>query len=94
MHSFFGCGIDDEMRVGKFDDSKFDVVVFDEINLNDLKFLTRIKQYCDNHPEKIILATGDVFQNDPIDPLSTAFEHKQYSNQITSVIFHNCLARE
>jgi hypothetical protein len=35
VHSFFVCGIDDEMRVGKFDDSKFDVVVFDDINLND-----------------------------------------------------------
>ena len=57
VHRFFGCGITEESRSRPFDDSKFDVIVFGEIYLNDLPFLSKIYKYINNHPEKIILAT-------------------------------------
>ena len=89
VHRFFGCGITEESRSKPFDDSKFDVIVFDEIYLNDLHFLAKIYKYINNHPEKIILATGDTFQNDPIMPLSSRFEHEEYADHIMSILLPN-----
>jgi hypothetical protein len=87
VHTFFGCGISEDVKVSRFDDSRFDVVVFDEVYLCDLKFLTKIKHYCDEHPDKLVLGTGDTLQNEPINPLSTQFEHDTYANHIMSIIF-------
>ena len=74
VHTFFGCGISDDVRMSRFDDSDFHAIVFDEIYLNDLKFLTKIKHYSDN-PQKLVMATSDTLQNEPINPLSTQFDH-------------------
>ena len=46
----------------------FDVIVFDEINLNDVKMLNVIKKYMCAHPDKFYICTGDSYQCDPIDP--------------------------
>ena len=89
VHRFFGCGITEESRSRPFDDSKFDVIVFDEIYLNDLPFLSKIYKYIHSHPEKIVLATGDTFQNDPVMPLSSRFEHEPYAEHIMSILFPN-----
>jgi hypothetical protein len=75
--------------MSRFDDSNFQAIVFDEIYLNDLKFLTKIKHYSDNNPQKLVMATGDTLQNEPIAPLSTQFDHDDYANHIMSIIFPN-----
>ena len=51
--------------------------------------LKEINEYSENHPEKIILATGDPNQNKPVDVLSTEIEHKTYANHCISIIFPN-----
>ena len=71
----------------KFDDAPYGVIVFDEIYLNDLTMLRKIRKYSLNHPEKIILATGDTSQNKPIDVWSTEIEHKTYAYHCISTMF-------
>lgn len=73
----------------KFDDSLFDVIVFDEIFNCDLLILRRIYEYSLKNPHKIILATGDSDQNRPVELWSTEIDHKEYSYHCISVIFQN-----
>jgi ATP:corrinoid adenosyltransferase len=49
----------EESRIKRFDDTAYDVVVFDEIFLMDTRKLARIKRYAEEHPEKLVIATGD-----------------------------------
>ena len=43
INEFFGFGIDENMKVGKFDDSSYDVIAFDEFLFSDVPNLRRIK---------------------------------------------------
>jgi hypothetical protein len=40
----------------------YDTIVFDEIFFSSIRKLARIKRYCDEHPDKIVIATGDTSQ--------------------------------
>ncbi len=60
--------------MNKFDDSAYDSMVFDEIYFGDIQKMARIKNYCDANPGKIIIATGDTSQLQPINELSNQFE--------------------
>jgi hypothetical protein len=73
--------------MAKFDDSGFDTIVFDEIYMSDLQKLARIKKYCDEHPDKIIIATGDTSQLEPINSLSNQFKYDYYSDHCINQIF-------
>ena len=53
--------------MAKFDDSPFDTIVFDEIFFSCVRKLARIKRYCEERPEKIVIATGDTNQLECID---------------------------
>ena len=88
-NTFFGVAVSEEAKMNKFDDSPYDVILFDEIYLNNLLFLRTIKEYSETHPENIILATGDPNQKKPVDVLSTEIEHKTYANHCISIIFPN-----
>ena len=48
---FFGVSVSEEAKMKKFDDSPYDVIVFEEIYLNGLVILRKIKEYIDNHPD-------------------------------------------
>ena len=86
---FFGVSVSEEAKMKKFDDSPYDVIVFEEIYLNGLVILRKIKEYIDTHPDKIILATGDPSQNKPVEILSTEIEHKIYADHCISIMFPN-----
>ena len=49
--------------------------------------LARIKKYIADNPKKIILATGDTKQNDPIDPLCDNLEPEQYAMHCINMLF-------
>ena len=76
-----------DAKMRKFDDSLFDVIVFDEIFKNDLIILNKIKHYVEENPDKIILATGDTDQNKPVNLLSTEIEHKEHAYHCVSMLF-------
>jgi hypothetical protein len=73
----------------KFDDSPFDVIVFDEIFLNNIRMLAKIKKYAEDNPDKIVCATGDTTQNKPVEVWSDIIDHKEYAKHCISVIFPN-----
>ena len=62
VNRFFSIGMTEDTKMAKFDDSPFDTIVFDEIFFCSVRKLARIKRYCDEHPEKIVIATGDTNQ--------------------------------
>ncbi len=63
----------------KFDDGNDETNVFDEIDMSDLQKLARSKKYCDEHSYKIIIATGNTSQLEPINSFSASL--------ITTTIF-------
>jgi hypothetical protein len=84
---FFGVGLTEESRSARFDDAKYDVVVFDEIFLLDTRKLARIKKYAETHPEKIVLATGDTNQLEPVEPMTNTYHDTEaYTNQCVDLI--------
>ncbi len=87
MNKFFGIGLTEETRHTPFDSSQYDTVVFDEIFFANIKNLSRIKRYCDEHPEKIIIATGDTDQLECIDLITNQKNYDEYCNFCINVIF-------
>ena len=55
--------------------------------MSDFLKLTRIKTYCDEHPDKIIIATGDTSQLEPINSLSNQFDYDYYSDHCINQIY-------
>ena len=87
MNKFFSISISNTETKTKFDDSEFDTIVFDEIYFSDLQKLARIKKQCDEHHDKIIIATGDTSQLEPINSLSNQFTYDYYSDHCINQIF-------
>ena len=54
--------------------------MFDEVFFYSVRKLARIKRYCDEHPEKIVIATGDSNQLETIDAISNQLNYDDYTN--------------
>jgi hypothetical protein len=80
-------GITDEERISKIDTSLYDVIVFDEIYLVDIQKLVKIKQFCLNNPDKIIIATGDTSQLPPINDYTNRKVYSVYADECINLIF-------
>jgi hypothetical protein len=89
MNKFFSIGVDFDAVMSKFDSSAYDVVVFDEIYFSCIKKLAKIKQYCDLNPDKIIIATGDTQQLEPIEKLSNQINYDEYADHCVNSIFNH-----
>ena len=81
----------EESTLAKFDDSPYDTIVFDEIFFYNIKNMARIKRYCENNPEKIIIATRDTNQLETIHVISNQFNYDKYSNYCIDSIFVNLM---
>ena len=78
----------DDSEIKQFDSSAYDVVVSNEIFLMDTRKLARIKKYIVANPEKIVLATGDANQLEPVEPATNAHEDLEAcSNSCVDLIF-------
>ena len=75
--------INDEDSRKKFDHSEYDVIVFDEIYLADIRMVSKIKKFCIENPDKIIIATGDACQLKPSEGYTNTKKHK---NMVTTVL--------
>ena len=53
LHQFFGIGMGEHTNRTKFDDSSYDVIVFDEIFFTNVRMLVRIKAYSDATPPRL-----------------------------------------
>jgi hypothetical protein len=61
--------------------------VFDEIYFYDVPKLARIKKYCLEHPDKIVIATGDTSQLQPINALTDQGNYSDYADDCINQIF-------
>ena len=62
----------------RFDDTPYNCIVFDEIYMCNIDMLTRIKHYCENNPDKIIVGTGDCNQLPPVNFYLNQVEYKTF----------------
>ena len=58
LNRVFSIGMTETSKMAKFNDIIYDTIVFDEVFFYSVRKLGRSKRYCDEHPEKIIIATG------------------------------------
>ena len=73
--------------MAKFDDSGYNVIVFDEIFFCSVRNLARIKRYCESNPDKIVVATGDTDQLACIDCITNQNDYDEYYNRCVDMIF-------
>jgi hypothetical protein len=89
VNKFFGFGLTEDTKMTKFDDSEYDTVVFDEIVFHNTFILRKIKKYCENNPDKIIVATGDTNQLESVDKMTNTQDQSKYSDKCIDLIFKN-----
>ena len=95
LNKFFSIGVSKDTKMPKFDDSDYDVVVFDEIYFYDIRKFARINRYCRENPNKIIIATGDTSQLEPIASLSNQLDYDMYADFCINQIFsHEIFLKE
>ena len=61
--------------------------MFDEIYLADIRMVAKIKKFCIEHPDKIIIATGDTCQLDPINEYTNTKNYEEYADECINQIF-------
>ena len=64
-------------QMAKFDDGPYDTIVFEEIFFCSIRKLARIKRYCEEHPDKIVIATGDTSQLESIDCITNQHNYDE-----------------
>ena len=93
LNKFFSIGMTEDSNLARFDDDPYDVIVFDEIYVANVRMLARIEQHADNNPDKIIVATGDTNQLETCDPLVEELgdQYDAYVNQCIDSIFPHAM---
>jgi len=89
LNKFFSVGMTEDTKMNKFDDSKYDVIIFDELYFTNIDMLRRIKNYVDNNPDKIILGTGDQDQLEPVEQATNIKDPISYIQNCIYTIFPN-----
>ena len=74
--------LNNEESLTKIDASQYDVIVFDEIHVVDISKRSKIKHFVDDNKDKVIIATGDTSQLEPINDYSN---QKNTMNMPTNV---------
>ena len=88
-NKFFSIAVDAEEKLPPFDHSPFDVICFDEVLMANRYILNKVRLFCLNHSEKIIIGTGDVNQLQSVEQLTNCQDHKTYIDNCMDVIYKN-----
>ena len=91
LNKFCGFVLTENTKITKFDDSDYQVIVCDEIFFYTPSILARIKKYCVENDSKIIIATGDTDQLEPVGQISNNLNYDSYMNQCINIIFENLM---
>ena len=86
-NKFFSIPVGDGEKLPEFDHSEYNVVVFDEIFMNGLHMLNRIRQFVNKNPNKIIIGAGDTKQLPPIEDLTNTKKPDEYADECINQIF-------
>ena len=87
INRFFSIGVTEDNKIAKFDDGSYDTIVFDEIFFSSVRKLAKIKRYCDEHPAKIVIATGDTNQLECIDCVTNQRDYDEYYDRCADLNF-------
>ena len=100
-NKFFGIGfrkgedgdeeeeVKNEIMVKIFDCNEYNVIVFDEIYFSSVRMLAKIRKFCSDNPDKIVVATGDTSQLPPVTPYTNTKEYAGYADECINIIFPN-----
>ena len=66
-----------------------DIIVFEECGQYSTSDWAMVSEYLSNHPKAIIIANGDLHQNEPIDDLNENIDEKTYYINIRNLYFRN-----
>jgi hypothetical protein len=88
LNKFFGLSVSDEERLTKFDFGNYDTIIFDEIYFSSIQKLAKIKQFCDNNPDIIVIATGDTAQLPPITDYTNTKNIRNMLMNVLITFFH------
>ena len=86
-NKFFSVPVGDGEKLPEFDHSDYDVVVFDEIFMNGLHMLNRIRQFVNQNPNKIIIGAGDTKQLPPIEDSTNTRKPDEYADECINQVF-------
>ena len=87
INNCFGISFGD-VKLEPYDYSYDDVIVFDEVYFSSFSTYRKIKQFTEkNKHNKIIIATGDAKQLEPVQKLTSTQDYEQYANKIVENIF-------
>jgi hypothetical protein len=88
-NSFFGINVDSKQIKPCFDVDGYDVIVFDEILFLNMQFLSLIKRFIDDNPDKIIIANGDAKQLENFQiELNNIKDKETYLNDVVNSMFN------
>ena len=65
------------------------MIVFDEIFFSSIRKLVRVKRFCEEQPDKIVIATGDTNQLESIDLITNQHDYDEYFNRCIDLVFPN-----
>ena len=86
-NKFFAVPVSDGEKLPEFDHSEYNVVVFDEIFMNGLHMLNRIREFVNKNPNKRIIGAGDTKQLPPIEDLTNTRKPDEYADECINQIF-------
>ncbi len=89
LNKFFSIGMTEETKMLKFDDSAYNVIIFDELYFSNVAMLGHIKRYTESNPDKIILGTGDKDQLEPMGDMTNNKDLVSYMEHCILTIFPN-----
>ena len=93
-NKLFAIPVGDREKLPEFDHSKFNCIVFDEIYMNSLYILNRIRKFIKQHPDKIIIGAGDVKQLPPIEDLTNTRKPDEYADDcINQILKYNIMLK-
>ena len=86
-NKFFSVGVDVNEKLAPFDHGSFDVICFDEVYMCNMFMLNKVRQFCLNNPDKIIIGTGDIKQLPSIEDITNCQDKEAYTHHCMDVIF-------
>ena len=94
LNTFFNIPIVKGDRLPRYDYSGYNVIVFDEIYMLSPYILNKIRVFCEENPDLIIIGAGDVKQLPSIEPYTNCQNVEEYVDSCIDIIFkHNILLK-
>ena len=90
LNTFFSIPVFKGDRLPRYDYSPYQVIVFDEIYMSSPFILDKIRVFCEENPDLIIIGAGDVKQLPSIEPYTNCQNVEEYVDSCIDIIFkHN-----